>query len=245
MSDDKTITFYRIYENESEVRLNRSPRTRDWMENTSDKYAYRCLPLTIANQHGWCVYLNREVTVVWNGHRNKHGIEVMDGTQQVGSYFGEGIVTFHVNHIVRTPPEYNLYISGAPNFFKDNVQALTGIYESSWAAQSFTMNWKIMTPNIPVTFGLEDPICFFFPVPRKLVEEFNVDVKHISSDPELHRQHDLFCKSREDHANRLESGELPYGDWQKHYFQGKYTDGKTCPFFHQTKINLKEPKINS
>src|SRR3989442_536780 len=29
-----------------------SPRRR-WMEETTDRFAYRCLPLSIANQHGW------------------------------------------------------------------------------------------------------------------------------------------------------------------------------------------------
>ena len=28
---------------------------RDWMEATPNKYAYRCLPLTIVNQTGWII----------------------------------------------------------------------------------------------------------------------------------------------------------------------------------------------
>jgi hypothetical protein len=31
---------------------------RNWMNETQDSYAYRCLPLSIANDHGWrCVVL--------------------------------------------------------------------------------------------------------------------------------------------------------------------------------------------
>ena len=30
-----------------------APATRDWMDKTPQSYAYRCLPLNIANAHGW------------------------------------------------------------------------------------------------------------------------------------------------------------------------------------------------
>ena len=30
-----------------------APLERDWMDNTEQRYAYRCLPLSIANAHGW------------------------------------------------------------------------------------------------------------------------------------------------------------------------------------------------
>ena len=30
-----------------------APRERDWMDRTAQHYAYRCLPLDMANGHGW------------------------------------------------------------------------------------------------------------------------------------------------------------------------------------------------
>jgi hypothetical protein len=33
--------------------LRAAPATRPWMDETSDAFAYRCLPLNIANAHGW------------------------------------------------------------------------------------------------------------------------------------------------------------------------------------------------
>ena len=27
--------------------------SREWMDQTTERFAYRCLPLTIANTHGW------------------------------------------------------------------------------------------------------------------------------------------------------------------------------------------------
>src|SRR6056297_2596032 len=42
-----------------------SPR-RDWMDETGG-FAYRCLPLTIANQAGWIVRSPASFQAVWNG----------------------------------------------------------------------------------------------------------------------------------------------------------------------------------
>ncbi|WP_042832409.1 DUF6065 family protein, partial [Xanthomonas citri] len=30
-----------------------APHERAWMDATEQRYAYRCLPLAIANAHGW------------------------------------------------------------------------------------------------------------------------------------------------------------------------------------------------
>jgi hypothetical protein len=44
-----------------------APPTRDWMDAFPDRHAYRCLPLAIANAHGWQLLLPVAVTVAWNG----------------------------------------------------------------------------------------------------------------------------------------------------------------------------------
>src|ERR1041384_6747417 len=49
-----------------------APWQRDWMNETYNKFAYRCLPLTIANQTGWWVYNPVGFTAVWNS-KNEPG----------------------------------------------------------------------------------------------------------------------------------------------------------------------------
>ena len=50
---------------------------RDWMDETPSKFAYRCLPLTIANQTGWWVYNPVGFTAVWNGLPGPGGIQFL------------------------------------------------------------------------------------------------------------------------------------------------------------------------
>ena len=51
MKDKLEITAYEIMENPPTIRT--ADRKREWMDDTQDRFAYRCLPLSVANQTGW------------------------------------------------------------------------------------------------------------------------------------------------------------------------------------------------
>ena len=44
-----------------------APLTRPWMDRITDNHAYRCLPLNIANSHGWEVLSPCAFTATWSG----------------------------------------------------------------------------------------------------------------------------------------------------------------------------------
>ena len=49
------------------------------------------------------------------------------------SHFGDGILTWHLPILFRTPPGYNLLVRGPANYPKDAVSPLEGIVETDWA----------------------------------------------------------------------------------------------------------------
>ena len=59
------LTFYAI--GESGAPLRAAPATRSWMDETSDAFAYRCLPLNIANAHGWEFLSPCAFSARWDG----------------------------------------------------------------------------------------------------------------------------------------------------------------------------------
>ena len=96
-----------------------SPK-RDWMEETPERFAYRCLPLAIANAHGWEVLSSCGYEARWNGERGIEGIEIRldeggDHRLKPVSLFGQGTITFHVDGVFRTPGGWNLMVGGPPN----------------------------------------------------------------------------------------------------------------------------------
>ncbi|WP_210184748.1 DUF6065 family protein [Bradyrhizobium sp. LMTR 3] len=81
------------------VRIRPAPLERDWMDATDQRFAYRCLPLNIANAHGWELLCPSGFSARWDGLNHKETIRIKSdlGTHApVVSHFGHGVLTFHV-----------------------------------------------------------------------------------------------------------------------------------------------------
>jgi len=213
------------------------------MDATPHAYAYRCLPLTLANAHGWEVLTGLSFSAVWDGSQGAEGVRIK-GTGGQGrlpvSLFGSGIITFHLEGVFRTSPGWNLWVGGSPNYFISNLHPLTGVVETHWNTTTFTMNWKIDRPNVPVHFPQGAPFCFLMPVPHAVLEQVEPRFAPMSSDPELEAEFLAWTRSRDSfHAKMREAPPQRQADtWQREYFQGRTTLGAQAPD-HRTKLRLR------
>ncbi len=222
-----------------------SPK-RQWMEETNERYAYRCLPLSIANAHGWEILSPIAFEARWAGGIDMESIEIRmdpgyeDHLKPV-SLFGYGTLTFHIEGIFRTPPGWNLWVSGSPNSQKDGIQALGGVIETDWSPYTFTMNWRFTRPAHWVRFEENEPIAFIFPVERGRVEQFEPRVAPLEAEAELKRQFETWSKSREAFQKWvLETNpQAPSDKWQKLYYRGLDADGRQGAADHQSKLRVK------
>lgn len=253
MSDKpNNITVYRIEKNKPlpgwEFHI-ASPK-REWMDEYI--HMYRCLPMTIANQNGWVIPSPCDIHVVWFGGLDKERMHFWvdadynkDYTKKshwVKCHFIGGVVTFEFDFIIRTNPGTNILVRGAPNFFIDGIVPLEGVVESDWLDYSFTMNWKITTPNKVITFKKGDPICFIQPVPHNYSESFNFEIDFMDNNPELSKRFHAYNGSRTEFQQRREE-KKEKNVWQKHYFDGKdiITNQPVGSDRHAIKLNLTEP----
>ena len=58
------------------VELRPAPHERSWMNETDQRYAYRCLPLNIANAYGWEILCPSGFVAAWNGGTGRDAIEI-------------------------------------------------------------------------------------------------------------------------------------------------------------------------
>lgn len=233
------IDFYHLYPEEQRLLIEQSPVDRVWMDNTVDGYSYRCLPMTYANRNGWCIRLVTDVEVIWDGTIGASGTQIICGGDQNGlrvadNGTGNGIVTFHLNAIPRTSPEWSLWIMGAPNLVIPGASPLSGVIETDWIFGSPTANWKITEPNKLVTFKKGDPVIFFVPVHRTELESFKIRSFSLQDDPEMNRHYSEHTAWRK----KIESSGKPV--FGKMYLKGIRVDG-TKPEtaeFHKTRLHL-------
>jgi hypothetical protein len=242
VSSDKVLSAHTI--GEFGLQLVPAPALRDWMTETADRFAYRCLPLLIANQSGWFILNNRSFTVTWSGLDAIGSLSIEYGPGAAAplatSHFGHGILTWSIPILFRAPKGFNLLVRGPVNCPKDGIYPLDAVVEVDWATTPFTMNWKITRPHTRINFSSGEPMCMILPQRRGELEEFQPEIRSIASDEALGRRYEEWSTQRRDYINEQRSGLLADDDpgWQRHYFHGTHTNGQRGVNTHQTKLCL-------
>jgi hypothetical protein len=221
-----------------------APRPRQWMDETPKGYANRCLPLSIANQHGWQILNLGAFTAMWDGQADNAAVRIVpdDGEGLMAqSVLGSGVLSFIIPCLFRTESGLNLWVSGPINEFKPGLQALTAIVETDWLQFYFMMNWRFTRAHEVVRFEKGDPICQIFPISRSLIESVEPVFRKLSDDPDLDRQFWAANDSRGEFIceMRIEGTPAHKAGWQKHYMRGVTLDGERFAD-HQTRLALRE-----
>lgn len=221
-------------------------QTRAWMDASPHGFANRCLPLDIANVHGWEILTPTGFSAYWRGGERAEDVVVrsdegMTTTSAPVSLFGQATLTIHIQGIFRTPPGWNLMVGGSPNWAKDGIAPLSGIIETDWSPYTFTMNWRFTRRNHWIRFEAGEPICFFFPIQRGILDQFNPRIAPMADEPGLAEQFSGWSKSRDDFHRKIAINPpvKPADQWQKSYFRGLYPDDKPAVEDHQTKLKLR------
>jgi hypothetical protein len=212
------------------------------MDDTPESFAYRCLPLAMASGHGWEVATPCAVEAWWDGGPGTEAVKVaiqgdVDPASAAVSMFGQGVLTFHVAGLFRTPPGWNLWVGGPPNQAKDGLAPLSGLVETDWSPFTFTMNWRFTRPNHKVRFEAGEAFAFLFPVQRGSIERFEPRFAPLESAPELQAAFHDWSRSREAFQRQVAANppRRPADRWQKHYYRGENASGCRCATDHRTK----------
>ncbi len=239
-------TFYAL--DHGALPLRPASPTRPWMDETPDRHAYRCLPLAIANAHGWEIAAPCAFKVSWNGGALATDLTVRAGEEFpwferfAHSHFANGVVTFHIGYLVRTDPGWHTIATGSFNSPKDGIIALTGVIETDWLPYPFTMNWR-MTRKGSVRFERGESICTVFPVKAHSLAKAKAEIRAIDDDPELRDQMNAWAAHRAEFMAKFNAGDAATlkEAWQRFYFKGNYPDGVPAERSHLNKLRVAAP----
>lgn len=243
------IIAYQIHENPMDLRP--GDKIRQWMEESPNKYAYRCLPLSIGNSTGYDVFMKSDVMISWNGGAAQADIQINYEDSSFGEFasssFGMGIITFHPGWFIKTSPEWDMLFTGPINESHPGAFPLSGVVETAWLEFTATINWKLTTIGTHL-WKKETPIARLIPIPHLF--EIEAEKKILEkAEPEL------FCKYVQKSALRnqkivdvneaYKTGKdfgtvkvnRPTTEWDKEYYRGIDTDGKKV-YNHNTKRNF-------
>jgi hypothetical protein len=212
------------------------------MDETPEAFAYRCLPLDIANAHGWEILSPCDATAYWTGGARTEDVIIRTGAGPGApvSLFGQGVLTFHVEALFRTPPGWDLWVGGTPNQPKPGIIPLVGVVEADWSPYTFTMNWKFTRRNHRVSFARNEPICCVFPLQRNALERMRPKFVRLAQDSDLAAEFREWSRSRDAFHAKMADGcpRAPADKWQKRYYRGVTMRSDEPAPGHRTKPRL-------
>lgn len=159
---------------------------KPFLDNTHDSHGYNCQPMTTINQHGWEFLLPQDVTIVWDGIHSTRGDNVKilegeflpNGQRLVDNSTANGTITFDLNAVIQTHPDYYILLSGSPNYFVDGAVAMNALVRTDWYHHnSLQFCWKLTKANVPITFKKDTPFLFVMLYPKNLIENTQIVIK--------------------------------------------------------------------
>ena len=145
-SGDRELFAYEIHAR-SKMPIQPAPTDRAWMDQTPDRFAYRCLPMVMANQAGWIIPSPTRFTVRWNGGNQIKDMRIWfpkgKRANRILSHFGSGVLTITIPYLFRTPTGINLWVKGPSNWVKDG-----GYSTCFWLRLSY---WGVPSRPLVVT----------------------------------------------------------------------------------------------
>lgn len=233
---------------------------RDFLDATKDKHGYVCQPMNTVAFHGWEFVLPHDVKFIWNGiaDSDPNNITILEGefiggNRLVDTGTANGTITFNIGYLIKTDPDHNILMSGAPNTFIDGVTPMNAILQSDWYHWNIAQFcWKVHKANEVITIPKGTPFLFIQNYPKTLLENTKFAIRN-ATDEEIegfNKYNELRDKYRSDDwiwhqlykrgmdYNEVSHLEKPYKpNPSKPIIQGspprlfkKKTEAKRCPF---------------
>lgn len=162
---------------------------RDWMDETPNKHAYRCFPVTQANMIGWNLSFSEEVSFIWNGinDTSSENIKIFKGETFCYSGRGQSTVSFNTGLTFRSQENISLFTINPVNYFNDKFETVSSLISTSWYDTSFPLAIKAREANNTITINAGDPVATIIPVSLTQMDNTSIDLFDYL-DPERKRQ---------------------------------------------------------
>jgi hypothetical protein len=156
---------------------------REWMDNTYDRHAYHCFPVTLTNGLGWGVSFPEDISFVWDGvfDSSPDRIKILKGEKYVFTGRGQATVSFNTGLIFLTDDDTSLLTMPVPNQFIPGASPFTTLISTSFFKGELPIAWMVTIPHLEITIPAGTPVASVMPI--SLSELQNKELLVIDSPP--------------------------------------------------------------
>jgi hypothetical protein len=138
---------------------------RDWMDQTSEKHAYRCFPVTQANVIGWSISCSEDIVFSWDGINDQTDQHVKIDSPE-GSYSGRGQSSISLNTglTFKTDQDVSILTINPVNYFSNDFETMSNLISTSFYGNPLPLAIKAKRANETVVIKAGTPIATLIPI---------------------------------------------------------------------------------
>lgn len=165
--------------------INPSPVKRDWMEDTHERHAYNCFPVTLTNSLGWSVSFPEEISFIWDGisDTSSNHVKVLSGEKYVNTRRGNATISFNAGIGFKTDSDLSLLCIPTPNLFFRGAQCFTTLISTSFFNGDFPIVWRITEPMYKIVIPANTPVANIIPISLTNLQGSEINFKKIEEMP--------------------------------------------------------------
>lgn len=212
-----------VVEQESYSRMKLEPTSirRDWMDESSDKHAYRCYPVTQANAIGWNISCIDDVSFIWNGinHQNwpiynmlcLENVKILKGKNFCHTRRGQGSLSFNTGLIFKADKNFSLFTINPVNYFNEDFETMSSLVSTSFPNLRFPLAIKARSANKEILIKAGTPLATIIPIS---LSELNNSSIEIIEYKDIDNKREKEEKDYNDAAQKINESEK-YTNWYR------------------------------
>jgi len=203
-----------VVEKTIDSQINISPMSikRDWMDQTSEKHAYRCFPVTQANMIGWSLSCSKDIRFIWNGINDQTGnnITILEGEDLCYTGRGQSTLSFNTGVVFKTEENISLFAINPVNYFNDDFETMSSLMSTSFYHNPIPLAIKARTANKEILIKAGTPLATVIPISLTALDNTFIQMEKYE---DIGREREKADKSYGDAAQEINKA----GEWTDWY----------------------------
>jgi hypothetical protein len=181
-----------VYCQSQSVNIKQTRIKRNWMEDTGEKHAYKCFPISLANTIGYELSLPVDVSFVWDGISNEsvEHVKILSGEEFVYNSRANATVSFKTGIVIRSNKNISFLHMPVPNMFNDSYQTFTSIISTSFFDQEFPSAIKILKPDRVITIKAGEPFATLVPISLTDMSNIELNLNNFDMDEKWYKDNE-------------------------------------------------------
>lgn len=162
---------------------------RNWMDETSEKHAYRCFPVTQANVIGWSLACTQDIVFTWDGINDQTPDHIsIRCPDDAYSGRGQSSVSFNTGLTFRTDRDVSLWVINPVNFFNEDFETMSSIMSTSFYNNPLPLAIKARKANVEIRIQAGTPVATIIPISLTALNNSSIRITNYSDPKNLRNE---------------------------------------------------------